>query len=96
MRGHEFCYIVIKIDERSFVHIEPKIGVSYIQYLGSAFFSRNVSNHVPKDTASHREKFMHNVCYLHFALTTVKLLSAVTRKIHDLMTIKWERDSKKQ
>jgi len=59
-------YIFTEIDERNLVHIEPKIGVSYTQYLGSAFFSRNVSNHVPpKDTASHRETFRHNMCYLH-------------------------------
>jgi hypothetical protein len=29
MRGHEFCYRVTKIVERSFVHLEPIIGVAY-------------------------------------------------------------------
>jgi len=91
------CYIVTEIDERSFVHIELKIGASYTHYLGSAFFSRNVGNHVlPKDTASHREKCRHNMCYLHFALTTAKLATAVTRSVHGLMTVKWVVDVNKQ
>ena len=63
MIGYEFCYIDIKIYERSFVHIDPKIGGSYTQYIGSPLFCRNVGNHVPQDTASHRVKFRHNVLF---------------------------------